>query len=431
MKIGDIIDQKNIPTENSEGEGAIVVQNPSQVSLLTLSDDEVVEIIRPEANLEKWQAFIFPHPKAQNLTEERVMKYPVELPDGRNVEAQIKITPAVGHRCATSSSYDVYLAILSIWDNRGMPDEPFFTSLREIILAMGLSDTGKNYSRVLKEIEVLYHTNISWVFSFSGKDKHESGRNRRILTVFDYETISERADLTTKTDQVLKLQLHDSIRANHRRSNTKPIIWTERKKLTSSVAKTFLSTIDPILYHRERYERTGKGLVEDMLLTPGRYKYKSQRLGVLKRIQEQVDGALLSCLHTVNINISLTADETDYKIIATRGDSRKRAEIKGLPVYPRSKAEQDHLLEKIVTAVGTSDFNNKTYRRCVMHYSTNHIDRAIGEFKEAKEHLVGKDAVEKQKYFTAIMHRIAHDLGLEWFKDCGDVCKYRKQNRLL
>ncbi len=134
--------------------------------MFQISETEVAEVIRPETNLEKWQSFIFPHPKASGLDGERTHSYDVKLPDGRDVEASISVNPANGRKSTTSRSYDVYLAIVAIWDERGLPEEPFFTSIREILTMMKVPKKGKWYAIVEDELERLYTTTFKWRFAF-------------------------------------------------------------------------------------------------------------------------------------------------------------------------------------------------------------------------------------------------------------------------
>jgi hypothetical protein len=57
------------------------LKTPSQRSAIVLSNEEVLDIIRPEKNLDEWQAFIFPPKQADNLYEDRTNSFPVKLPD--------------------------------------------------------------------------------------------------------------------------------------------------------------------------------------------------------------------------------------------------------------------------------------------------------------------------------------------------------------
>lgn len=55
------------------------------VEIVPLSENQIIAIIRPELNLEKFSNFIFPHRKAEQLDEVREMEFPVKLENGRQV----------------------------------------------------------------------------------------------------------------------------------------------------------------------------------------------------------------------------------------------------------------------------------------------------------------------------------------------------------
>lgn len=435
MDIKQIIDNKQYSTKVLGSESSARDDGgragPKQLSLIKLSNDELVEIIRPEANLEKWQSFIFPHPKANGLLTERIHSFPITLPDDRRVDAEIVVNPAQGKKSTTSRSYDVYLAIVAIWDEKGLPSEPFRTSLREIIKMMGVPANGKWYEIIIQELETLYTTTISWKMSYTGTQKYESRKLQQVLDTFEYVSFQDRADQSDKYEQVCILRLDQKIRENHIKSNTNPILWSERKSITSSVAKVLYSRLDTFLYNQDIYERTGLNLVKDLMLTPSRYKYKSQRLILLEMLKKQLHGRMLSRLSVLNVQIKETVDGTDYKLLARAGASKALPARNNLPVLNTNKEYISHIVDMIDDAVGGKDLNLKLYRLYAKHYSENHIRRAIGEFKEATPYLSDKDANSKQKHFTVIMHRLAHKLKRSWIVPCKSDCKYMEQNSLI
>lgn len=428
MKINEIIDSKNIIQREEEGEDA---SKSSQLSFLKLSDEEIVEFIRPEFNLEKWQSFLFPHPKAQGLDEERSISMPITLPDGREATGKITVTPAVGRNSTTSRSYDVYLALIAIWDSRGLPDEPFETSIREIVKAMGVPENGKWYEIVLQELEILFMTTTTWVMTYVGEKKYESVKYQKSLDVFAYSNLNERADQSDKFQKVCMIQLSERIRENHIRNNTNPILWSVRKSIRSPVARVFYSQIDRILYNRPRYERTGMNIVTDLMLSPERYKYKSKRLELLQKLQKQLDGKTLSNLCPISLYIAETADGNDFKVIVSSGASKAIAQKNTVPVLNTSKQYIDMMVGRIDEVVGGANTHSKLYRKLVRHYTENHIMRALGEYKEARQYLSDKTPEYRQKHFTVIMHRLAHSLKRSWIKACPPDCKHDEQNRLL
>ena len=374
MKISEIIDNKPmLPISEDKDEPS----NSSQLSLLKLSDDEIVEFIRPEANLEKWQSFIFPHPKAKGLDKERTLEFPISLPDGRQVHGKITVNPAQGRKSTTSRSYDVYLALVAIWDSHDLPDEPFSTSVREIVRIMGVPENGKWYKVVSEELETLYVTTNSWIMSYSGKTKQETAKLQNVLEVYEYVSLHERADQTDKFDKVCLIRLDWRIRQNHKRNNTNPILWSVRKSIRSSIARVYYSKVDTQLYNRIEYVRTGRNLVTDLMLSPNGYEYLSQRLILVEKLKEQLDGKTLSCLKTLHMSIENTVDGTDIKLIARRGNSKAPLPYNNLPILNQDDDYLSYMVDTIVSVVGGGDSNKKFYRRLAIHYSKNHILRAL------------------------------------------------------
>ena len=107
------------------------------------------EIIRPEQNLEKWSDFIFPHTKTKNLNAPRTKQWEVELPDGEMGVASIIVEPSTAHDGYTSKTYDVYLALINIWELNGKPNTPFNVSMTEILKTLELAVNGKNVNQLI------------------------------------------------------------------------------------------------------------------------------------------------------------------------------------------------------------------------------------------------------------------------------------------
>lgn len=418
-----------ISNENPEPSESLPA--PSQLSLIKISSTEVAEVIRPEANLEKWQSFIFPHPKAAGLADERVHSYDVKLPDERDVKASISVNPANGKTSTTSRSYDVYLAIVAIWDDRGLPEEPFLTSIREILKMMTVPLNGKWFRIVEEELERLYTTTFKWRFAFHGDKKHESVAHQQILETYDYTSFQDRADQSDKFDRVLRIRLDAKLRNNHRNKRTNPILWSERKSITSSIAKVLYGRLDTFLYRRGTYERRAERLVDDLFLTKSRYKYVSQRKILLEKLKQQLDGRWLSTQRRLKISIQETSDQKDLKLVCKSINVKEISVHNNLPVVNKNKDHIKYLVDLIIEGVGGDRENYRLYEVFSTYYSEQMIRRALGEYKESSEYLKSQDELSRKKHFTVTMHRIAHDVGRSWIKNCKDDCKYRKKNSLI
>ena len=85
--------------------------------------------------------------------------------------------------------------------------------------------------------------------------------------------------------------------------------------------------------------------------------------------------------------------------------------------------ELEDLLEEVESKLKVADFarNRDLYIRICKSYDPNLIRRALSELRAD----AGEKAIHKGKVFVEIMHRIAHESGYIWLKDCGDNCKYK------
>jgi hypothetical protein len=404
-------------------------KNKKNEQLTLISESELQEIIRPEENLDRYSDFLFPHPKTPGLNQPRGKEWEVILPNQEVGIASIRVEPSTAHQGYTSRSYDVYLALVRVWEMRGKPTEPFDTSMSEVCKILELPSNGKNLKLIEEEGSRLLKTNISWTLSYKvDKDLH-TVKNQQILDTFDYSSMSERFDKSNKFEKTCTVKFHRKILDNLLLNNTIPVNFTTRKSITSPVAKVQYSKVDKILYSSKRpYSRTAKNLVIDHNLTPGRYKYLSQRKELVEKIQKSLDGKLLSDMSILSVKITLTADETDWKCIFTsRTQSKKLAKPKKrLKVVNTDENEINEIIYQISNIVGHEKENGKLYKLYATHYSRNLIMRAIGEYKER---IQGSQVENKPGMFTSILHRLVHELKYEWIKDCsknGKTCKYQQ-----
>lgn len=406
-----------------------VKPDSKQLSLVALSEDEVIEIIRPEENLERWSNFIFPHARTKGLDQVRKKSWDISLADGREAVGAITIDPPTSGRAYSYRSYDVYLALVAIWNDQGHPDAPFKTSLREIARRMNVPENGHWMKLIDEELSTLYKTVLTWTLSFKADSEHQSVKNQHVLETYDYLKLNERPELKDRFEQVCMVRFDQKIRDNLRQLRTIPVNWTARKSITSPIAKVLYNRLDNILAKHPIYERTACNLVDDLALTPGRYKYKSQRKQLVSGILKQLNGKRLSNLRILNIQVEETVNGKDWKLVfKTKSDRKPKQASNNLPIVNKDPDKREMLIDQIAQVVGEIDKNYKLYNLFSLYYSDNLIHRSLGEFKELTKD--NKAIKNKAKYFTATLHAIAHKMGKEWIKDCGKNCKHRPENNL-
>jgi len=404
-----------------------------QKSLIPPTSDELSHIISSEANYDRWSNFLFPHIKTSGLDQKRTREIKFTLQNGEEGQGRIEVVPSVDGKCYTDRTYDVLLAIIYIWKSRGMSDEPMLVSLSEIAKTLDLTATGRVTNFLLEELKRLSRNTISWAFSFETIEFERSSlEDQRILDTFKFTEKKDRQK-GLPFESGCKIRLSEHIRNNIRNSITIPINFSARKSIKSSVAKSIYSRIDNILINKSRLENTAEYIVKNYELTPSRYRYKSQRKKLIELIVRNLDGVETS---RNGVFLCVRAEETkdgkDWKCIFTtieQGSSKKPKKKTALPIVNTDQSYRDYLVSEITQVLHDNGENAGLYHLFALHYSENHIRRALGEYKELLQQ--SPQIKNKKSYFTSIMHVVGHKLGVEWIKGCDANCRYRPDNQLF
>lgn len=397
----------------------------AHIEIIPLSNQEIASIIRPELNLEKFNNFIFPHPKSKNLDDVREKQWERTLKDGREIEWRIVIEPSKTMGCYTTRTRDVYLALTQIFYIKGMPQGSFFTSINEIMRFMCVPMNGKHALIVSEELDRLYKTTISWILSYQTEDSiPQTVKNQHILSVYNYNKLSERADKTKIFEQLCEIDFDPQLKNNLVQKKTAPLNLTTRLGIRSPVNRVLFDMIDMFLAKKTITERSAFKLVEDLNLSATRYKSPSKRKTLLLGFQKALDSKLLSTLRILEIDVLPTADGLDWKcrFRAVVWPDSKTEKITHMTPRNTDSATRYKLADEIAAIIGWKDINHKLYEVYALYYSENAIHRALGEFKEWKR---DGDIREKQKAFSAKLHEVVHSMGYEWIKPCPDSCKFR------
>lgn len=174
----------------------------------------------------------------------------------------IEVVPAQDAKSYTTKTYDVFLALIALWKERGMPDEPMELFLSTIAKKLDLQPSGKALNSIVEELRCLEETKISWVFSFQTKDStEETYKGQRVLSLFEYVKLKERSQTTRGRCTV---RFSDHIMQNLKSRVTIPVNFTARKSIKSEVAKALYNRVDSILAKMDRHEKTATALVRDL-----------------------------------------------------------------------------------------------------------------------------------------------------------------------
>lgn len=395
--------------------------------LAIISDKDMEDIVRPDSNFAKHASFLFPHPKAEGLDKPRRKEWEVTLLNEEQGLASIRVEPSTAHHCPTTKTEDVYYALINLWLFNGKPLAPFYTSMTEICKVLELPANGRNIKMVEEELNILLKTNISWTLSYKVDTGLHTVKNQQILDTFDYSSMNERPDSSNKFDKTCIVRFHNKILANLLANRTIPVNFKTRKSISSSTSKSLYGHVDKILYSTKRpYSRTIYNLVNDLYLKPERYKYKSQRKVLAEKYVASLNGKSLSNGDILQVKAEVTADDSDWKLtFSARKSKILSSPIRKIKVINTDEDEIEDLINHIGEVVGSVKTNKRLYKLYATHYSRNAIYRATGEYKERLE---AKGIKTKPAMFTAILHRIIHELKYEWIKDCTEkgnkVCKY-------
>ncbi|MEJ1354863.1 MAG: hypothetical protein RPU39_09260 [Candidatus Sedimenticola sp. (ex Thyasira tokunagai)] len=381
-------------------------------------------IVRPELNTAKFADFIFPPSHAKGLNKSRTKSFRGLLPNGKEGEMQLIVRPPEGSKSGTQNTNKVMLALYDIWHERHITDGTCTCSLRDIAERLQIKMNGRVAKMLERELLTLRETILRWNYSWIDEDN-----NRRklepmnILDKFSYEDVVT-PNKTFHSRVVFRF--NEDIRRNLAASKTKPFNLSELLKIKGEIAAVLYTRLDIILANRDKpYSRTSKNLFDDLQLSGDKdwYRYPSRRKSKLIPIVKAIHGRKLSTGRILLIKLEQTADKKDWKIVAaTKGlkgapVSQKRL----LPVVNDSETIM-YLGQELGKLLDDYDTHKNLYERFATHYSYDTIYQAMSEHKADG----GLQAKSPRRFFTTVLHRLAHQKGKEWIKQCGSHCKYRQ-----
>ena len=393
---------------------------------------QIPDIVWPELNVAKWADFIFIPSHANNARDARKKNWKVE-DDGTKRFAHILIEPLSGYSTPTTSTWLVLLALFHLWHERRESDGGVTFSYKEIAQMLGWKWAGKKTTNDLKmHLKILRFTAFTWRMSFVDDQSrkvefHDHVNLLRVYSAVDWEekTRSERFDLQNRSH----IRFWEAIERNLHASKTKPLQLNVLRSLRGEMARQLYMRLDIIMadLERTRYERRSETLFsDDLQSTSERYKKRNIRKTRLLELIEQLDGQRLSTGQKLRLRWYPTNDGEDYKLVATREAYAIPRQKRRLLVVNDQQAVEI-LVSDIAAAIGSLDTHRSLYEQFARHYPHQMILQAISEYKaDGDEHVKSP-----RRFFTAIVHRLAHQHKMEWLKACGASCKFRPGNTLI
>jgi hypothetical protein len=386
--------------------------------------EDVRNIVRPEINIEKHADFIFAPSHSKTLGRPRKKMWTIELKNGEKAAAYLLIQPIYGGKTFTTKTRKVYLALTQLWEQRRRDDDTILFSAREIANMLGIKWAGKRVAKeIYREIEALRSCLFTWQYSFI--DPHGEKINLldhiNILDKFSYVTRELRKQNAQKFQALHLIRFSEPIRANLKSNKTKPTYFDIVLSIKGEIASVLYARLDIILSSNEFYERTSKGLFDDLHLESEKgYQYASQRKQKLEKAIKELAGKEIST-GMLSLKLEKTVDGTDWKLVARRVVPLPSPK-KSHSLSPANPTEMIPLLvEDIGAVIGNVQQKRRLYEMFAVHYPASLIHRALSEYKADV-----KDPKNGGRVFTSILHRLVHESGKDWIRPCGDDCKHQK-----
>lgn len=377
--------------------------------------------VRPEINFAKYADRIFLPPQSKKRIGIRTEQWHPTLFDQEEDShpSKLLIEPVEGQKTASTITYRTFLGLVRIWELRDKPaDGKIVFSGRELASILKLKWGGYISQQFQREIKNLTGVRYTWEWAFA------DDRKNVLQLVEDMHILSGSAYLRKdirlkeqKFEVLHRVQFHDLILKNLLAGRTKPVELETFLSISNGAAASLYMRLDLILADKTHYERRSAKLFEkDLALTSERYKKRYLRKAKLKELITQLDGKNIST-GLLQLSLAETADQTDWKLVARKVPHRQKV-IPAESTKPMSLIND--LVSEIYNTVGQGD-RMRLWESLARTYPENLIRQAVSEFRvDAPENLT-----HAGKFFTAIVHRLAHQRGLPWIKECGDNCKHR------
>ena len=320
----------------------------SQATQLSLFEPE--EIVRPEYNIGKWAGVIFISPHAHNVADVRKFTF-LTKNEGQEAEAQITITPMVGHKTPTTTTFKVYLALVQIWNQQGHPKNGLVSfSGRQLAAVAGWSWSGVIAKRIDEHLRILGGTNLDWSLTFKTPD----GIQERFSQMHILDEISylkrEISFGDKKFSQNHWVRFNPGLVANMLNNLLRPINFKELVSIRSENSSNLYVLLDVFLANKKVWERNAYDLIySDLGYTGKRYEARRERKRRLEEFKRDLDGRAL-VRGTLSIEIYENASGTDWKLVARKVPPKVSARTGGKRITDQETAEAyaQEIVEQIV-----------------------------------------------------------------------------------
>lgn len=396
------------------------------------------DTIRAERNLTKHNSFIFPHPRTKGLEKQRIQSW-----INSGVDCSIIITPMLHSTTPTSRSHKILLAIFIHAQLEKIDiTKPISISLKRIADILGKKWGGRVAKEICQELKILRSTNFEWKESFKEKGKTNSYMNLfSILNDVQFKAKDIKKGEYFKGVQSIVVEFNRKIGQNLQDNYCIPINFKIYESLNDKPYIQIMYLKIGLYITSNKYkpqQLSALKVIEILNIESQRYlgdAGKKHRKVLLEEIRHRLDKQPLATSYMLNISVSETVNQEDYKLII----STSKIEITPrhqLEVINKNEQLVQMLCYKIIEAMNTgykllTDDDKVSIKHYCEVYPQNIIELAITTYKERTAFKTQQGEVIKNKfaYFASCLHHQAHDSGMKWIKDCGTDCRYKTNEK--
>ena len=391
---------------------------------------EATQITRPDLNMGKWAGWLFSSPWARDLHEPKTHVWTVK-DDEKQRKASISVIPAKGRKRPTVTSQRVFLALIQVWEQMGMPpDGRVSFSARQIAYLLNWKWAGrKTAERIQEHLSILSSTTINWERSFvEGKEIQRLKEEMKIIDSKAYLTREKMEDQEFFRGQH-SVRLSQEMVDNMISGVTKPINFHSFRAIENTTDAKLYSLLDTFLSEKTIWKRRAHGLIRNELEFDGeRYESRRTRLAFLKERIKNLSGVELSN-GVLRLDYETTADKADYNLVARREPHKTKKRRQ--PSKPANPEEDipfivEDLIDGLEQIGSVPASSRKTLEILPRWYSRSMLFDRLAVLKADYRESVKTNPAAAYMY---IVHVEAHLRGLDWIKDCGKDCPYRDMER--
>jgi hypothetical protein len=406
-------------------------RRPNDTGQVQEQPKNVPEIIRPEVNFEKWAHIIFGASHSRSIrNKSKLFKYTDTLPDGSSIDASI-LVEAYNGKLPSTKTRRVLLALIKVYESRGVDARGILHfSLKEIADILRLEWGSTTAVDISRELFQLLNTPITWKYIFIAAQGEKLTRLSGMHIVDEVDVVEKKDRKGRELIERLNIvRFNPYILENLKAGKTKPINFAVTLELRSEIAQMLYAHLDVILSDKAHYERTTKNLFSDLFLEAEKeYRYPFGRKRKLEKAIGELNGKPLTT-GILQLRLEKTKDETDYKLVANKipvlasaPPTAKKLSTRDFIVLSNPPKVVDILVSDMCRAIPSYKEKEKgIFKTLAKKYKAPILQQAIAELKAD-----GRDAKNPMAFFLTIVHRLAHQAGLDWIADCGDTCQLRR-----